>query len=103
MTILEKCNMERKTLKTATFRRMRAGDPSIVLQLKSSKENNSLSVLLSRWNQDEGREANRHIHCAYDNENGVVELVCITYDEYRKELTGELPKDYWKQFLSKKC
>ena len=103
MTILEKCNMERKTLKTATFRRMRAGDPSIVLQLKSSKENNSLSVLLSRWNQDEGREANRHIHCAYDNENGVVELVCISYDEYRKELTGELPKDYWKKKKKKKC
>ena len=95
--------MERKILKTATFRRMRAGDPSIVLQLKSSKETNSLSVLLSRWNQDEGKEANRHIHCAYDNENGIVELVCITYEEYLKERNGELKKDYWKQFLTKKC
>ena len=88
--------------KTSLMRRMKIGEPSLLLNLASAKENNSFSVLLSRYNLYEGKDANKHIHAAYDNKEATVELVCISYEDYLKEKSGELPPDYWRQFLRKK-
>lgn len=82
------------------FRGMKVEGGTKIIEGLTPNEINSYSVLLSRYNSYEGKEAGKYIHAGQDNKKGIIELVCVSYETYLLEKKGSINKYYWKQFLT---
>lgn len=50
-------------------------------QLESSKKCHTVSVMLSRWNYDEGREAGLWLHAKYDTPKAQVTITAVKWED----------------------
>ena len=88
--------------KVELLRYMTPGCNPVMVQLKTSEECQSFSVILSRYNNGRGVIDGKFIHASYKFRDGIVYLVCVSSDEREQELEGTIGKNEWRNELNSK-